>query len=377
MKISRRNMLAWITAAFGFFATAIGSLFGSKDKTRKEAMTAFKATDDQAINHRFTIDFHWPTQDPFLFCAYHKDHYPEGKDDLAPKADLSGRNIGMDFQIKDGFRMYHGDSVPGFPVHPHRGFETVTIVREGFVDHADSLGAAGRYGAGDVQWMTAGAGIQHSEMFPLVAGDRPNPLELFQVWLNLPKASKFAKPHFTMFWNEKIPFVEQDNAKIEIIAGDYAGKKALDAPPESWASNSQGEVAIWLITLKEKGRLILPKASQGLNRTLYFHQGDEVILGGKKERSGQGFQLDSTKSLSLENQEREASMLFLQGRPIGDPVVQHGPFVMNTKQEIVDAINDYRATQFGGWPWKRQDMVHSKSQGRFALHPDGKREEPA
>jgi redox-sensitive bicupin YhaK (pirin superfamily) len=116
-------------------------------------------------------------------------------------ASPAGRNLGQDFTVKDGWRMYHGRVVPGFPSHPHRGFETVTVVRRGLVDHADSTGAAARYGGGDVQWLTAGSGIQHAEMFPLLARDRGNPLELFQIWLNLPAADKMAEPHFAMVWS--------------------------------------------------------------------------------------------------------------------------------------------------------------------------------
>lgn len=102
------------------------------------------------------LGFPWKTQDPFLFCAYHRDEYPKGNAKMGLDiAQLKGRNVGQDFMLKDGWRMYHGSQIPGFPYHPHRGFETITINKEGVVDHSDSLGAAGRFMAGDVQWMTA------------------------------------------------------------------------------------------------------------------------------------------------------------------------------------------------------------------------------
>ena len=122
------------------------------------------------------LGFPWATIDPFLFCAYHDDAYPEGNATLGPQASLAGRTLGQDFSRKDGWSMYHGADVPGFPGHPHRGFETVTIVRKGLIDHADSLGAAARFGGGDVQWLTAGSGVVHSEMFPLLDAVAPNPL---------------------------------------------------------------------------------------------------------------------------------------------------------------------------------------------------------
>ena len=166
----------------------------------------------------------WETSDPFLFCMYHNDAYPAGNNNLGPAASLTGRNIGQDFEGKDGWRMYHGDVVPGFPQHPHRGFETVTIMRHGFVDHSDSLGATARFGPGDVQWLTAGKGIVHSEMFPLLRPDGPNPLELFQIWLNLPGADKFVQPHFGMLWDQTVPRItvhdsEERATQIVIVAG--------------------------------------------------------------------------------------------------------------------------------------------------------------
>ena len=125
------------------------------------------------------LGLHWETSDPFLFCAFHNDRFPKGNEQLGPDASLAGRPIGQDFQLKDGWRMYHGEQVAGFPAHPHRGFETISIVPVGLVDHADSMGAAGRYGNGDVQWLTTGRGVQHSEMFPLVHQDKENPLLFF------------------------------------------------------------------------------------------------------------------------------------------------------------------------------------------------------
>src|SRR5665647_204111 len=101
------------------------------------------------------LGFPWETIDPFLFCVYHDDAYPQANAQMGPDASLAGRDIGQDFSRKDGWSMYHGSTVPGFPAHPHRGFETVTIVRKGLIDHSDSLGAVARFGRGDVQWLTA------------------------------------------------------------------------------------------------------------------------------------------------------------------------------------------------------------------------------
>lgn len=158
------------------------------------------------------LGFQWRTEDPFLITMHHKDAYPKGNDEQGPAVSLDGRNLGEDFTIKDGFRMYHGKTVPGFPAHPHKGFETVTIVLEGFVDHFDSTGAKGRYGNGDVQWLTTGKGCLHSEMFPLVHHDKDNPLELFQIWLNLAAKDKAADPDYKMLWAEDIPEVESVNS---------------------------------------------------------------------------------------------------------------------------------------------------------------------
>lgn len=331
------------------------------------------------IQKRFPIGFQWETQEPFLFCVHHYDYFPEGNGQWGPAKDLlQGRDIGQDFTPKDGFRMYHGKDIPGFPVHPHRGFETITIVRKGYVDHADSMGAAGRYGQGDVQWMTAGGGVQHSEMFPLLKTDAPNTLELFQIWLNLPKASKMVAPHFKMLWNEKIPKVSMDSQKADVtlIAGEFAGQKPPTPPPNSWAAHPESQTLILLIKLQPQGQILLPTTEQLVSRSVYFFLGKGLKVNGQTVEDTHGFVLDSTIPTTLAATDSEVEVLLLQAKSIGEPVVQYGPFVMNSKEEIVKTIQDYQQSQFGGWPWPKDDMVHGEKIERFAKRPDGTVERP-
>ena len=324
----------------------------------------------------------WETLDPFLFCVHHKDAYPAGNEALGPSASLEGRRMGMDFAGKDGWSMYHGEEVPGFPRHPHRGFETVTIARSGYIDHSDSLGATARFGNGDVQWMTAGAGVVHAEMFPLVRRDQDNPTELFQLWLNLPSASKMVPAHFTMLWGHTIPqlrFRDEAGAEtlVTVVAGSLEGTVAPKPPPDSWASDPRSGLAIWTLRLAPEARWTLPAAEAGLNRALYFFSGAGGLrVDGQKIPPGHLVQLRPEQAAELRNGSTESEALLLQGRPIGEPVVQHGPFVMNSPTEIRQAFIDYQRTGFGGWPWRRDDPVHAREAGRFAIHADGREERP-
>ncbi len=327
------------------------------------------------------LGFPWPTLDPFLFCVHHLDMYPEGDDDMGPARPLDGRNLGMDFEGRDGWSMYHGRRVPGFPSHPHRGFETVTIARRGYIDHADSLGATARFGQGDVQWMTAGAGVVHSEMFPLLHRDEPNPTELFQIWLNLPKASKHVAPHFKMLWAPDIPELSYDDAngfgtRVRLVAGELDGHRPPAPPPESWAARPDSHVVIASITMEPGARWTLPTAPDGTGSVLYAFVGVGVVAGGVTVPDGHCAQLDRSRPIELVAGPARTELLLLQGRPIGEPVVQQGPFVMNTPGEIRQAMLDYQQTGFGGWPWGGDDPVHPRDAGRFAVHPDGRRETP-
>lgn len=296
---------------------------------------------------------------------------------MGPKASLSGRNIGQDFEGKDGWSMYHGSQVPGFPAHPHRGFETVTIARQGLIDHSDSLGAAGRFGNGDVQWMTAGKGVQHSEMFPLLKEDEDNPLELFQIWLNLPRDKKMAEPHFAMLWGDTIPkMVNKDDdgraTTVEVIAGELGGHQPPAPAPNSWAADPANEVAIWNISMEAGAKWAVPAAQNLVNRTLYFYQGDTIVVDNQEITTRKAVQVRADQEVTLEAGLKGAHVLVLQGKPISEPVVQYGPFVANTEGEIRQAMLDFHDDQFGGWPWPSPEHVHPREKGRFARYADGK-----
>jgi hypothetical protein len=327
------------------------------------------------------LGFPWRTNDPFLFCVHHEDAYPAGDEGLGPAAPLAGRDLGQDFAGVDGWRMYHGRTVPGFPQHPHRGFETVTVVRRGLVDHADSLGAAARYGQGDVQWLTAGRGVVHSEMFPLLERAAPNPLELFQIWLNLPRDGKRAEPHFQMLWKDDIPRPTQRDAecretRIAIVAGRLGDVEAPAPPPGSWAARRDADVAIWTLRMDPQARWTLPAAGPRTGRTLYYFRGSGLDAGGSRLEASTAATLAPGRAVELRNGPEPAELLLLQGRPIGEPVVQYGPFVMNSAEEIEQTFAEYHRTGFGGWPWPSDDPVHPRDAGRFARRPGGEVETP-
>ena len=318
------------------------------------------------------LGFQWETLDPFLFCVHHEDYYPAGNAEMGPISGISGRPLGNDFHIKDGYRMYHGQTVPGFPGHPHRGFETLTVVRKGMVDHADSKGGSGRYGNGDLQWMTAGKGLMHSEMFPLLKENGDNPLELFQIWLNLPRKNKMVNPDYKMFWQEEIPaFFVQEGIFVEVLVGEIFGHHSPRPPEVSWASTKENHVGVFNFKLDKNQAFLIPPLESGINRTIYFYEGNGLKINGEDIPAYHAADVRSEVELKINSTDSEIKFIILQGKPIKEPVVQHGPFVMNSREEIQMAFMDYQKDQFGGWPWERYDQVHERSKGRFAKFPDG------
>jgi redox-sensitive bicupin YhaK (pirin superfamily) len=228
------------------------------------------------------------------------------------------------------------DAPRGVGQHPHRGFETVTIVYQGEVAHRDSSGGGGTIGPGDVQWMTAAAGIVHQEFHSPEFTRQGGMLEMVQLWVNLPARHKMAQPGYQSLLNADIPVVALpgDAGKARIIAGGYQGA--------SGAARTFTPINVWDLQLNPDRPVMLP-APEGHTSALVVLHGTISINGTHMAREAQLALLDRAGTgLSIEAKSN-AAVLFLSGEPIDEPVVGHGPFVMNTQNEIVQAIKDYSA----------------------------------
>lgn len=323
---------------------------------------------DQIIYSVTPISFRLDLKDPFIFTAHHVDYYPEANPEMGPKTPPQDKE----------YNMYYGDVVPGFPEHPHTGFETITIVERGFVDHFDSMGNAGRYAAGDVQWLTTGNGVEHCEMFPLLNEDDLNTFELFQIWFNSSPEQKKQPADYKMFWREHIPHVVENNgakADLRVISGEFKTTEALERPPHSWAHAKENKVNIYLITLEQGANLTIPATTTTSTRFAYFYQGEEITLADQIIPYKHLVALKPNTTITLTAHKSNARVLWLEGEPIGKPVAMRGPFVLNTEQELNDAFKRYRETRFGEWPWPSDAPVFHKDTPRYATYEGGKFEE--
>lgn len=316
------------------------------------------------------IQFRLDLKDPFIFTAHHRDAYPKANAEMGPATPA----------LHEEYNMYYGDSVPGFPEHPHTGFETITLVESGTVDHFDSLGNAGRYAAGDVQWLTTGNGVQHCEMFPLLHEDRDNPLELFQIWFNSSPEQKKQNADYKMLWREQIPHVfaadtEGRKADIRVISGQFKDTQAIPRPPHSWAAAAENKVNIYMITLDPEAELVIPATTATSTRFCYFYQGKSLNVEGQEVPAKHLLELQPDAEIHLKNGLLEGRILWLEGEPIGAPIAMRGPFVLNTTAELDAAFRRYRVTQFGGWPWPSPAPVFNREQVRFATYNGGEKKE--
>ena len=224
------------------------------------------------------------------------------------------------------------DYIAGFPPHPHRGFETITYMLNGKFRHKDSAGNEGFLTDGSVQWMTAGKGVIHSEMPEQTDGL----IKGFQLWLNLPKEKKMISPKYNDIDVGEIPVVDFVNAKVKIISGELSGVQGPGKPHTG--------MLYFDISLNVGSDLILP-IENGWNSFIYVYSGSVNILDKQISKSHLAV-LSQDGDLKLHSKEREANFILVAGEPLNEPVARGGPFVMNTKGEVLQAFSDYQEGRF-------------------------------
>lgn len=231
----------------------------------------------------------------------------------------------------------HTGAPRGVGSHPHKGFETVTIVYDGEVEHRDSTGAGGLIGPGDVQWMTAGAGIVHEEFHSKDFSRKGGAFEMAQLWVNLPAADKSAPAGYQNITADMIPTVEREGMSARVIAGELDGIKG---PARTFTP-----INVWDVKVKQGQSITLPLPAS--------HNVSVIVIRGEIVYQDFLFEASSTLSLSPGEADvvlrtvEDSVLLVLSGEPIDEPIVAYGPFVMNTEDEIRQAINDFNAGRFG------------------------------
>ncbi|WP_324733610.1 pirin family protein [Pseudomonas paeninsulae] len=231
----------------------------------------------------------------------------------------------------------------GVGQHPHRGFETVTIVYQGELEHRDSTGSGGLIGPGDVQWMTAASGILHEEFHSAAFTEQGGTLEMVQLWVNLPARDKLAAPGYQTLLDQDIPVVPLDGGagSLRLIAGEFAGQQG---PAHTFTA-----MDVWDIRLNADKPLALPVA-EGRSTALIVLRGSVLVNGSQLVREAQMVLLDRAGDELLLEANNQALVLLLSGEPIDEPVVGYGPFVMNSQAEIAQAVKDLQSGSFGQLP---------------------------
>ena len=307
-----------------------------KEKTRKESSNVIDNSDETTFNFRS------------IKLVIKSNETPEGDGFVVHRSFPSGSIRNLDpFLLLD--EMGPLDLLPyeskGFPEHPHRGFVTVTYMLEGRFEHKDSQGNSGKLGPGDVQWMTAGSGLVHSEMPEKEFAENGGRLHGFQLWINLRKTDKWIKPDYQDVSSTRIPQVSTPDGKVSarVIAGNYLDAKAV--------INTLTPILYLHFTLQPGGQVV-PSVPENYNVFAYVISG-EGLFGKDKTTVGEKnlivFENDG-EIISIrepDNAKSPLDVLLIAGMPLNEPIVQYGPFVMNTREEIDKTLEDYRNGRIG------------------------------
>lgn len=322
------------------------------------------------------LGMHWDTEDPFIFASHHEDDYPNGNRQQAPPLEqISGRNLGRDYKKILGFRMYHGKVVPGFPMHAHWGYETLTVPELGFIDHFDTEGIDGRFGFGDCQWVSASSRYEHCEMYPLVEQEARNPNDITQIMINLPLESKNMGCSVSTVWKEEKAVVTGDGWTIELFCGRFGGSEA-ESPSEVSYARSANRVRIMRIVLEPGASISLDGTDEKASRNLYYVSGEGAEVMGTRVESYTRLKFSHKGSFEIVNGSGTSVMWLLEGLPIGQRMSSFGPVVLGSDPEVRKAMDEIRRNEFAEWPWNIIDKAHPLGTGRFIRYSDGRIDRP-
>ena len=317
------------------------------------------------------IGMHWDTEDPFIFASHHEDDYPHGNRQQAPPLEeIRGRDLGRDYEMRFGYRMYHGKVVPGFPMHAHWGYETVTLAEKGFVDHHDTEGVQGRFGFGDVQWVSASSRYEHNEMYPLTEQEGRNPNDITQIFVNLPLELKNRENTVTTVWREEIPVVEGDGWTAKVICGSFGGESATSPNGLSWSHGDNG-VRIVRFVMEPGSKLGIDPAVEGASRNLYYVSGKDATVMGVPVEAENRVKILENRVVSIDNGEEPSVFWLLEGRPIGQKMASFGPVYLPTLKEVRAGLDEIRLNEYEEWPWGVIDRAQPVGTGRFIRYPGG------
>lgn len=326
--------------------------------------------DGGPVLREMVADLHWDIDDPFVFASHHFDLYPVGNERQAPpKEEVDRKDLGNDYYKLFGYRLYTSKMTPGFQLHSHWGYETITLVPQGYVDHFDSLGNQGRYGYGDMQWITAGGRYHHCEMYPLVHQDRKNPQLVTQIMINLPLSEKDTPPEVHTVWKEDLTEFQENGCTFTLLAGTFAGRTAAVPSRRSWAADPAHHVTI-LRVLMPPGTSFTLGRTEAANRNIYLTEGGATVAG-KAYRPATRLKLRPDREVEIVMGDKESEVWLLEGDPIGEKQSRWGPVILGSDAEVRKAVNIIRQKEMDEWQWDFVNQKQPLGTERFYRSADG------
>lgn len=334
-------------------------------------MAFFSRKPDGPFIKTSPLAMHWDTEDPFLFVSHHEDDYPKGNRQQAPPlAEIGGRDLGRDYRKRLGYRMYNGKVVPGFPMHAHWGYETITYPHIGYIDHFDTMEINGRFGFGDLQWVCASSKYEHDEMYPLANQEERNPNDITQIMLNLPLELKNRENSVSTVWRDQVPTYADDGVTVKVVCGRFRDADVRSPSPQSWADGSHG-VRILRIEMEPGATFTLDPGSEGANRNIYYISGTDAEFCGSRVEAETRIKMSPSMEVPIRNGNSPSVIWVLEGEPIGQKMASFGPVTLGTEKEVRAALEDIRKNEYPEWPWDVVDKAQPLGSDRFIAYPDG------